>query len=115
MPPMPLLHRLVVTAALTTAATVGALAPAGATPLPLPLPFDTESADRLVITVSQSGDPDDASTFVLGCHPTGGTHPGPGPRVRSWTRRPCGAGIRSRRCRRMRCAPGSTAGRPRLG
>ncbi|MER8156152.1 SSI family serine proteinase inhibitor [Streptomyces sp. NPDC094472] len=72
---MPLLHRLVVTAALTTAATAGALAPAGATPLPLPLPFDGESSDRLVITVSQNGEPDDASTFVLACHPTGGTHP----------------------------------------
>ncbi|MEU2206961.1 SSI family serine proteinase inhibitor [Streptomyces hygroscopicus] len=72
---MPLLHRLAVTAALTTAASVAALAPAGATPLPLPLPFDGESSDRLVIAVSETGDPDEAATFVLSCHPTGGTHP----------------------------------------
>ncbi|MFE2674748.1 SSI family serine proteinase inhibitor [Streptomyces hygroscopicus] len=68
---MPLLHRLAVTAALTTAASVAALAPAGATPLP----FDGESSDRLVIAVSETGDPDEAATFVLSCHPTGGTHP----------------------------------------
>ncbi|MBW8088526.1 SSI family serine proteinase inhibitor [Streptomyces hygroscopicus] len=72
---MPLLHRLAVTAALTTAASVTALVPAGATPLPLPLPFDGESSDRLVIAVSETGDPDEAATFVLSCHPTGGTHP----------------------------------------
>ncbi|WNE97583.1 SSI family serine proteinase inhibitor [Streptomyces luomodiensis] len=72
---MPLLHRIAVTAALTTAAGASTLAPAGATPLPLPLPFDGESSDRLVITVSETGEPDDAATYVLACHPTGGTHP----------------------------------------
>ncbi|MEU4892303.1 SSI family serine proteinase inhibitor [Streptomyces sp. NPDC044780] len=72
---MPLLHRIAVTAALTTAAGAATLAPAGATPLPLPLPFDGESSDRLVITVSETGEPDDAATYVLACHPTGGTHP----------------------------------------
>ncbi|CAM5732198.1 hypothetical protein SANTM175S_01753 [Streptomyces antimycoticus] len=112
---MPLLHRLVVTAALTTAATAGALAPAGATPLPLPLPLDGESADRLVITVSQNGEPDDASTFVLSCHPTGGTHPRARAACAQLDSQTVGAGLRSRRCRPMRCAPGSTAGRPRLG
>ncbi|WP_432013888.1 SSI family serine proteinase inhibitor [Streptomyces cucumeris] len=72
---MALLHRLAVTAAVTTAASVTALASAWGTPLPLPLPIDGESADRLVITVSESGGPADAARYVLSCHPTGGTHP----------------------------------------
>ncbi|MET7762413.1 SSI family serine proteinase inhibitor [Streptomyces sp. NPDC005336] len=72
---MPLLHRIAVTAALTAAASVAALIPAWGTPLPLPLPVDGESADRLLVTVSETGEPDDAATYVLACHPTGGTHP----------------------------------------
>ncbi|MFI0816866.1 SSI family serine proteinase inhibitor [Streptomyces sp. NPDC021098] len=72
---MPLLHRLAVTTAAAVAATVAALSPAAATPLPLPVSYDGESSDRLVIRVSETGQPFDTVRYVLACHPTGGTHP----------------------------------------
>ncbi|MFF1377662.1 SSI family serine proteinase inhibitor [Streptomyces sp. NPDC058308] len=63
-----MLRRLALTAAASAAAlsAVPATAHAGS-----PL---TPPTDRLTVTVADSGGPSDG-TYVLNCHPTGGTHP----------------------------------------
>lgn len=65
-----MLRRLVLTAAASIAAlsTMPAAAQAG-TPAPAPAP-----SDRLTITVTDSDGAGDG-TYVLKCHPTGGSHP----------------------------------------
>ncbi|GAB2833259.1 hypothetical protein KDA82_03285 [Streptomyces daliensis] len=65
---------VVLAAAATSSAALSPATAAPAAPLPLPTPVERPS-DSLTVTVSETGDPADARTYTLDCHPAGGTHP----------------------------------------
>ena len=73
-----MLHRLTLTAATTAVASVAALSaamPATAHAATATTADDLLApTDRLTVTVTNSGGDGDG-TYVLNCHPTGGTHP----------------------------------------
>lgn len=66
MPRFPRLALALALAALSTCSTASVAAAAASAP-----------PDHLTLTVTDSGDPAADGTFVLTCHPAGGTHPAP--------------------------------------
>ncbi|MEU9112973.1 SSI family serine proteinase inhibitor [Streptomyces sp. NPDC048483] len=85
---MPYRRTLSLLAAVTAAmslASAGSAASASAAPIPIPLPdhgpvdvgfpaHRHRAADRLTVTIADSGSSETDGTFVLRCHPYGGTH-----------------------------------------